>query len=150
MKSSIIKKTVITSFVGAAITLQAMGSAFALSPTVPGMELCMNPGGCPTTPAFEGGGFAPNPPAPKHPSGPNWGGIGGALIGVAIGGAIVNGINKKPKTIYVQPQPTYVQPVNTGNYHINYCLSKFKSYDIGSNTYMSFSGYRKQCISPAM
>ncbi len=153
MNTSTLKKTAISGFVGMTIMTQAMGSAFAFEPVG---ELCLNPGGCPTNPAFEGGGFAPNPPAgpnpPAPPAGPNWGGIGGMFVGAAIGGALVNGLNKKPQTVYVQPQPqpTYVQPVSAGNPHIAYCMSKFKTYDIPTNSYMSYSGVRKQCISQYM
>jgi len=34
--------------------------------------------------------------------------------------------------------------------HIDYCFSRYRSYDPASNTFMSYSGIRKPCISPHM
>lgn len=34
--------------------------------------------------------------------------------------------------------------------HIDYCFSRYRSYDPASNTFMSYSGVRKPCISPYM
>lgn len=126
-------------------------AANALSPlTPPGMELCMNPGGCPKPPA--GGGGIIMPPAPPGPGGGGGGGGGfgkglGAGLGVGIGLGIVNSLNR-PRTVVVQPAPTYVQPAPAGDPHVAFCLNKFKSYNPSTNLYFSYSGRYKPCYSP--
>ena len=79
-----------------------------------------------------------------------------------IGGALINGLNQ-PQTVVVQQPPVMVQPVPQpmpqpmpqpvvagGDAHVQYCLSKYKSYKIPTNTYTSYSGVIKPCISPYM
>ena len=75
-----------------------------------------------------------------------------------IGGALINGMNQ-PQTVVVQQPPVMVQPVPQpmpqpmmagGNAHVQYCLAKYRSYKIPTNTYTSFSGQIKPCISPYM
>ena len=117
----------------------------------PGMELCMNPGGCPLPPAG-GGGIIMPPPPPSGGGGGGGGGFGsgiGAGIGLGIGLGLVNSLNR-PRTVVVQ-QPTYVQPVQTGLHpHDQFCLGKYKSYNIGTKRYLSYSGTYKICRSPYM
>ncbi|MGB7336507.1 MAG: BA14K family protein [Salaquimonas sp.] len=123
--------------------------------TPPGMELCLVPGGCPIPPAGGGGIIMPPPPpAPPGPAAPSGGGGGfgsgiGAGIGLGIGLGIVNSLNR-PRTVIVQ-QPTYVQPVQSGLHpHDQYCLGKYKSYNIRTKQYLSYGGQFKFCRSPYM
>ena len=79
-----------------------------------------------------------------------------------IGGALINGLNQ-PQTVVVQQPAVMVQPVPQpmpqpmpqpvvagGDAHVQYCLAKYKSYKIPTNTYTSYSGVIKSCISPYM
>lgn len=101
-------------------------------------------------PAFAGGGgkiFIKNPQIikpmkPWHPKKPhhhhhNDGTAAalGLLGGMIIGGAIAS---SQAQTVQVGP----------GNAHFAWCINRYKSYDIGSDTYMSNSGHRKYCNSP--
>lgn len=65
----------------------------------------------------------------------------GIIGGLIIGGAIANA---------QAPQPVYQEPVyvGSGNAHAGWCLNRYRSYDVASDTYMSHSGYRKYCNSP--
>ena len=57
-----------------------------------------------------------------------------------------------PRRVWVAPRRVYVAPrviVRTGyNAHVNWCLNRYASYDPDSNTFLSYDGYRKRCISP--
>lgn len=57
----------------------------------------------------------------------------GAIIGGLAAGAIIGGI------IASQPR------VNTGNSHVDYCYSKYRSYRASDNTYQPTNGPRRQC-----
>lgn len=64
-------------------------------------------------------------------------GIAGLAAGAIIGGAIAS-----------QAAPTYgygSAPVYAGNDAVEYCLSRFKSYDPGSGTYLGYDGLRHPC-----
>jgi len=119
--------------------------------TPPGIQPCFNIGNNPCSPPNPGG--LVNPPAPPGPGG-GFGAGFGAGIGLGVGLGIVNSLNR-PRTIIVQPQPTYVAPapqvVPAGlSPHDQYCLGKFNSYNIQTTRYLSFSGNYKLCISPYM
>jgi hypothetical protein len=153
-------KTLIHSLTAAAIlsatfsvsapTIANAGSHF----TPPGIDLkpCILPGGCgPKLPPIGGGGII-MPPPPPGGGGGGGGGFGGGLgagIGLGIGLGIVNSLNR-PRTVVVQ-QPTYVQPVQSGLHpHDQFCLGKYKSYNINTKQYLSYSGVFKYCNSPYM
>ncbi len=57
--------------------------------------------------------------------------IGPAIIGAIIGGAIVNGIQRRPSRL--------------SNSHIQYCLNRYRSYRVYDNTFQPYNGPRKQC-----
>ena len=163
MKRNILTRTVLA--FSLALPLAASAAmlyapvANAKSPhLVPGMGLCMNPGGCaPKGP----GGFGPNPPAGGGGGGGGGGGFGGGFgagIGLGVGLGIVNSL-RPPQVIYQQQpvyqQPVYVQPVPQAvpvglSPHDQYCLGKYKSYNIQTKRYLSFSGQFKVCLSPYM
>ena len=71
-------------------------------------------------------------------------GGGGAGIGLGIGlaaGAILGG------AIAAQSAPGpgyYAEPVPSGD-PVSYCMSRFRSYDPGSGTYLGFDGLRHPC-----
>lgn len=81
------------------------------------------------------------PVGPKPPSGGHdhdaaaaaaLGLIGGVIIGAALAG---------------QNQAAPVA-VGHGHAHVGWCLERYKSYDVGTDTFMSKSGQRKLCNSP--
>lgn len=143
------------------------GAAAFLSPIAnagnhlvpPGIQPCFNPGGC--GPAGGGGGGGGG--------GAGGGGLGpfgqgiATGIGAGIGLGIVNGLSQpsQPQVIY-QQQPVYVQPapmpvgpapqpVSGGlSAHDQFCLGKYKSYNVGTKRYLSYSGQYKVCVSPYM
>lgn len=53
-----------------------------------------------------------------------------------------------PAPVYVAPAPVYVAPQGNWAAHVNFCLAKYASYDVGTNTYVSNSGNVKTCNSP--
>lgn len=57
--------------------------------------------------------------------------VGGMIIGSAIANA--------------QQRPVYV---NHRDAHVAWCLDRYRSYNISTDTFMSHSGYRKYCNSP--
>jgi len=160
MKNPTLKIISLIAIAGVSLTGATATTAFAGGPKAVG-ELCLNPdGNCPK-PLGPFVGIPvdlENPPAPPAPpANPGLGNFGAGLIGGFVAGAIVNGM-KQPQTVVVQ-QPQYVQPVQTvqqvqtsGNLqaHIQDCQRRFKTYDIATNTYMSYSGYRKICNSSFM
>ncbi|MGE0211139.1 MAG: BA14K family protein [Parvibaculaceae bacterium] len=42
----------------------------------------------------------------------------------------------------IAPGPVY------GGGHVAWCRSQYRSYDVRSNTYMGYDGYRHRCVSP--
>ena len=69
-----------------------------------------------------------------------WGNAAGAaVIGGIIGGAIAN------QQRYYSPPPA---PATTGNAHLDWCYSRYRSYRAYDNTYQPYGGPRRQCISP--
>lgn len=97
----------------------------------------------------------PMPVGPRPPSGHghgHGGGFGAGVIGGLIGGAIIGAATRPaPPTVVYQPAPTYVQPVQSGLHpHDQFCLGKYKSYNINTKQYLSYSGVFKYCRSPYM
>lgn len=150
--------------VGAAMLVHTASLAQASPMVPPGLEPCFNPGGCVKPPILiPPGGLKlppkpPAPPAPPKPHGPDWGGFGAGVVGGIIGGAIGNALAPKPP-VYVQPAPQPMPqpmpqpqtiPVSMSQAHVNYCLAKYKSYKVHTNTFTAYSGQQKLCISPYM
>jgi hypothetical protein len=88
-------------------------------------------------------------PAQARPWGHRGGGgaiVGGLLAGALIGGAIASsqggyyGPGYAPG--YYAPAPVYAGPPGDA---VGYCLSRFKSYDPASGTYLGYDGYRHPC-----
>jgi hypothetical protein len=68
-------------------------------------------------------------------------GYGGAAAGLGIGlaaGAILGG------AIAAQSAPRYYEPAPAGD-AVGYCMSRFKSYDPESGTYLGYDGLRHPC-----
>ncbi len=88
--------------------------------------------------------LAPQPAAANHEIGHA---IVGGVIGGIIGGAIAN--SQRPiyqqQPVYVQPQ--YVEPVYLTP-HQQWCLGRWRSYDLRTNTYRPYSGGWRYCSSP--
>lgn len=59
-----------------------------------------------------------------------------------IGALIINGIIQNQPRVYRQPRPIY------GNAHIEWCQSRYRSYDIRTDSYQPNYGGRKLCNSP--
>lgn len=66
----------------------------------------------------------------------------GAIIGGLAAGAIIGGALAQPR--YVAPQRRYV----SGNSHVQYCYSRYRSYRAYDNTFQPNYGPRRQCVSP--
>ena len=65
------------------------------------------------------------------------GDVAAGIIGGLAAGAIIGGI--------ANSQAHSVPP---RNYHVEWCLGKYRSYDIRTNTYQPFNGPRRFCHSP--
>jgi hypothetical protein len=73
------------------------------------------------------------------------GGGGGAVIGGLVAGALIGGaIAASQQPRYYGPAPAYGYGPPPGD-AIRYCLSRFKSYDPASGTYLGYDGYRHPC-----
>ena len=64
-------------------------------------------------------------------------GIAGLAAGAIIGGAIAN--SQRPAYYYDEG------PEVVGDDAVSYCMSRFRSYDPASGTYMGYDGYRHAC-----
>jgi hypothetical protein len=51
---------------------------------------------------------------------------------------------------FIAVPPVYVAPRyrNYSAQHINWCMSRYRSYNVRTNTWVSYSGQVRQCISP--
>ena len=47
-------------------------------------------------------------------------------------------------TVPVHPAP----PIHASSAHVEWCLGRFRSYDVASDTYLGYDGYRHRCNSP--
>ena len=79
--------------------------------------------------------------------------IGGIVSGI-VSGVIANSRNRNRQSTQqqvAQQQPA-TQTVQTAgqfsNEHYTYCMNKYKSYQVATNSYTSFSGRTKLCNSP--
>lgn len=79
----------------------------------------------------------------------------GGLVGGVIGGAIGSSRrSREPDVVYVQPRRRVIveEPVvvrrRSGNAHVRWCLNRYRSYDIDTDTYVSNSGRVRYCNSP--
>ncbi len=79
-----------------------------------------------------------------HYYGHHRGGGGGAFAGFAAG-ALLGGVLAAQRPYYGYG-PGYYEPgyVVDGD-SVGYCLSRFKSYDPASGTYLGYDGYRHPC-----
>lgn len=107
-----------------------------IQPKLPGP--CANPVLC--GPSFKTPPADPTPPpAPAPSSGFNAGTAAAIGLGIVAGAALVSAANQK--TVIVEDS-------SDANAHYSWCFNKYKSYRMEDNSFMSFSGYRKPCISP--
>ena len=76
----------------------------------------------------------------------------GGLVGGVVGGVIGSSRRRSPDVVYVQPRRVYREPVvvhrSVGNAHVNWCYSRYRSYDARTDTYVAYSGRVKYCNSP--
>ncbi|MDJ0614381.1 MAG: BA14K family protein [Rhizobiaceae bacterium] len=85
----------------------------------------------------------------------------GGVVGGIIGGIIAGSGRRQqqnPQPVQqpvqqpIQPQPGYATPApQTAGFsqqHYQYCIGKYRSYVIQTNTYTSFSGQTRYCNSP--
>lgn len=68
------------------------------------------------------------------------GGDGGAIAGFAAG-ALLGGVLASQRPYYYGGGPYAYE----GGDAVQYCLSRFKSYDPRSGTYLGYDGYRHPC-----
>ncbi len=52
----------------------------------------------------------------------------------------------QPQPVYVQPQPVYAQPSYTQ--HQTWCINRWRSYQVSSDTYVNNYGQTRYCDSP--
>jgi BA14K-like protein len=56
---------------------------------------------------------------------------------------------QQPWWYYAPPRPIYLQPrPNYRSLHTDWCYARYRSYDRRTNTWISYSGHVRQCISP--
>ena len=72
------------------------------------------------------------------------GGGGGAIAGFAAG-ALLGGALAANRPYYYGGGPYAYSAGPYGNDATQYCLSRFKSYDPASGTYLGYDGYRHPC-----
>ena len=54
-----------------------------------------------------------------------------------------------PPAVYAPPPPPPPAPVyRRGRAHVDWCFSRYRSYDPVTDTYLGYDGYRHRCISP--
>jgi hypothetical protein len=79
----------------------------------------------------------------------HWGGPGpGAAIGLGIAAGILAGAAIASQPYYYGPgyyPPGYYPPPPPPGDPVGYCMSRFKSYDPGSGTYLGYDGFRHPC-----
>lgn len=76
------------------------------------------------------------------------GGGGGAAIAGFAAGAILGGALAANRPYYGRPYyygGSYAYSPGYGGGAVQYCLSRFKSYDPRSGTYLGYDGYRHPC-----
>jgi hypothetical protein len=73
--------------------------------------------------------------------------LGGAIIGSALARPYYydRPYRYYPRTYYYEPAPTYYAPPPPGADAIQYCMSRFRSYDPTTGTYLGYDGYRHPC-----
>lgn len=73
----------------------------------------------------------------------------GAFLGGLAAGAIIGGVvASQPRYYapgYYAPPPPAVYAAPEYDDAVAYCMSRFKSYDPASGTYLGYDGYRKPC-----
>ncbi|MEM7067521.1 MAG: BA14K family protein [Pseudomonadota bacterium] len=87
------------------------------------------------------------------------GGIVGGIIGGIIAGSSKRKQQQAAQPQYIQQQPIQQQPVQQhsvqsqqgGGFsqaHYQYCMNRYKSYQIATNSFTAFSGETRYCNSP--
>ncbi len=80
-----------------------------------------------------------------HHRGGGWG-DGGAVIGGLAAGAIIGGaLAAQQRPYYYDRGYAYGPAPVYGGDEVSYCMSRFRSYDPGSGTYLGYDGYRHPC-----
>ncbi|MGE3832714.1 MAG: BA14K family protein [Parvibaculaceae bacterium] len=81
----------------------------------------------------------------RHHGGDGWGYGGAFLGGVLLGSALDNRYYDDDDDYYYAPR-RYRHRVSDD--HVDYCLDRYRSYDVRSDTFMGYDGYRHRCNSP--
>ncbi len=149
--TSIIRKTLATAIAAAAlaVTFQPVTASAGPKYLKPGVVKPWQPGPGnfkpiphkPFNPGIKPGSFKPNPPKPHKPHHGHGDAAAAAALGI-VGGMIIGSAIANQQA----QQPIYAG--GNSNAHVAWCLDRYRSYDIPSDTYMSHSGYRKYCNSP--
>lgn len=71
----------------------------------------------------------------------------GPVIGGLVAGAIIGGIIASQPRRYYNQQPRHYYR-SQGSAHVNWCLSRYRSYDVYSDTFQPYHGPRRACRSP--
>jgi hypothetical protein len=138
--------TSIASLAGAAAAMPFAGAA-ALGNAAPSSV---------ETVRWGGGGWGGHGWGGRGWGGRGWGAGAGFAAGALLGGALLGPRYYAPGPYYYGPGPYYApgpdyadpgpySPDPTGGDAVAYCLSRFKSYDPRSGTYLGYDGYRHPC-----
>jgi hypothetical protein len=79
----------------------------------------------------------------RHHDHDDWGYGGAFLGGVLLGSALDNAYDDDD--YYYAPRRRYRVADDD---HASYCLDRYRSYDVRSDTFMGYDGYRHRCNSP--
>jgi hypothetical protein len=72
----------------------------------------------------------------------------GILGGIAAGAIIAGAANRRyyNDNYYYAERPVYRSSYRSS--HVSWCYNRYRSYDVGSNTYVSYGGRVRNCRSP--
>lgn len=113
-----------------------LAPAFAMSPTVPtapGIDAAFDLAQFGPPPGPWGPPGPPRYRRPPPPPGPFWG---------------PPGYHPPFYRPPVYRPPVYRPPVGNWSAHVNWCMSRYRSYDPRSDTYQPYGGPRQRCFSP--
>ena len=76
--------------------------------------------------------------------------VGLGIVGGLVAGALIAGAanNRRYDDEYYDDRPTYRPRPSYRNSHVSWCYNRYRSYDAGSNTYVSYGGRVRNCRSP--
>ncbi len=75
--------------------------------------------------------------------------VGLGIVGGLVAGAIIAGAaNRRYDDEYYDDRPVYRTRPSYRDSHVSWCYNRYRSYDAGSNTYVTYGGRVRNCRSP--